>query len=320
LILSLIMQRVFPFILLILFFCSGKEKFQDYNGLLFGSYVKIKVLEPNRLKANQAVEKALSEMARLDSLFSLYNPASEINQINRLGKGKLSKDFKNLLAKSLEVSEKSNGAFDITVLPLIQYWKGYFKSEKIPDNLELKHQLKLVDYRKIKIENDSVFLPESFKIDLGGIAVGYSIDRAVEILKQAGIKTGLIDAGGDIMGFGDRKWKVAVKNPRGEGLLRTFSIQNRGIATSGDYEKFFMKDGIRYHHIMNPKTGYPAWGCCSVTVIAPDAITADAYSTTIFVLGVKDGLALAEKMNGVEAFIIADESGNLRQYQSAGIK
>ena len=314
------MQRVFPFILLILFFCSGKEKFQDYNGLLFGSYVKIKVLEPNRLKANQAVEKALSEMARLDSLFSLYNPASEINQINRLGKGKLSKDFKNLLAKSLEVSEKSNGAFDITVLPLIQYWKGYFKSEKIPDNLELKHQLKLVDYRKIKIENDSVFLPESFKIDLGGIAVGYSIDRAVEILKQAGIKTGLIDAGGDIMGFGDRKWKVAVKNPRGEGLLRTFSIQNRGIATSGDYEKFFMKDGIRYHHIMNPKTGYPAWGCCSVTVIAPDAITADAYSTTIFVLGVKDGLALAEKMNGVEAFIIADESGNLRQYQSAGIK
>lgn len=314
------MKRIFPFILLIFFFCSGKEKFQDYNDILFGSYVKIKLLEPNRTKANQAVEKALSEMARLDSLFSLYNPASEINQINRMGKGKLSQDFKNLLVKSLEVSEKSNGAFDITVLPLIQYWRSYFKSEKIPDSLELKHLLKLVDYRKIKIQNDSIYLPDSVKIDLGGIAVGYSIDRAVEILKQGGIKTGLIDAGGDIMGFGNRKWKVAVKNPRKDELIRTFTIQNHGIATSGDYEKFFMKDGIRYHHIMNPKTGYPAWGCSSVTVIGPDAITADAYSTTIFVLGVKDGLASAEKEDGVEVFIIADESGNMQQYQSSGIK
>jgi len=320
LILSLIMQRVFPFILLILFFCSGKEKFQDYNGLLFGSYVKIKVLEPNRKKANQAVGKVFAEMTRLDSLFSLYKPESEINIINRNGKGKLSKDFKDLLFRALEVSKKSGGAFDITVLPLIRYWRGYFKSEKIPDSLELKHQLKLVDYRKIKIENDSVFLPESFKIDLGGIAVGYSIDRAVEIMKREGIKTGLIDAGGDIMGFGDRKWKVAVKNPREEELIRTFIIQNQGIATSGDYEKFFMKDGKRYHHILNPKTGYPAWGCCSVTVIAPDAITADAYSTTIFVLGVKDGLALAEKEDGVEALIITDDNGNLNQYQSSGIK
>jgi len=314
------MQRISLFMLLILFFCSGKENFQEYNGSLFGSYFKIKLLEPNRLKANQAVEKALAEMARLDSLFSLYNPASEINQINRLGKGKLSQDFKNLLTKALEVSEKSDGAFDITVLPLIQYWRSYFKSEKIPDSLELKRQLRFVDYRKIKMQNDSVYLPDSVKIDLGGIAVGYSIDRAVDILKQAGIKTGLIDAGGDIMGFGNRKWKVGVKNPRGDGLLRTFSIQNQGIATSGDYEKFFMKDGIRYHHIMNPKTGYPAWGCASVTVIGPDAITADAYSTTIFVLGVKDGLALAGKMDGVEAFIIADESGNLQQNQSTGIK
>ena len=288
--------------------------------MLFGSYVKIKLLEPNRIKADQAVGKALAEMTRLDSIFSLYNQNSEINQINRMETGKLSGDFKNLLIRALKVSEKSNGAFDITVLPLIQYWRSYFKSEKIPDSLELKRQLKLVDYRKIKIQNDSVYLPDSVKIDLGGIAVGYSIDRAVEILKREGIKTGLIDAGGDIMGFGNRKWKVGVKNPRGDGLLRTFSIQNQGIATSGDYEKFFMKDGIRYHHIMNPKTGYPAWGCASVTVIGPDAITADAYSTTIFVLGVKDGLALAGKMDGVEAFIIADESGNLQQNQSTGIK
>jgi FAD:protein FMN transferase len=314
------MKRIFPLLLLILCFCSGKEIFQDYNSMLFGSYVKIKLLEPNRTKANQAVRKALAEMTRLDSIFSLYNQNSEINQINRLGKGKLSQDFKNLLTRALEVSEKSNGAFDITVLPLIQFWRSYFKSEKVPDSLELKRQLKLVDYRKIKIQNDSIYLPDSVKIDLGGIAVGYSIDRAVEILKREGIKTGLIDAGGDIMGFGDRKWKVAVKNPRKDELVRTFTIQNQGIATSGDYEKFFTKNGIRYHHIMSPKTGYPAWVCSSVTVIGPDAITADAYSTTIFVLGVKDGLALAEKMDGVEVFIITDESGNLQQYQSSGIK
>ncbi len=314
------MKRVIPFIVLILLFCSRNDQIQEYEGLLFGSYIKIKVLELNAEKANRIVTKVFAEMARFDSIFSLYNPTSEINQINQQRRGKLSQDFKNLLAKALGVSKKSNGAFDITVLPIIQYWRSYFKSKELPDSLEIRRLLKFVDYRKIKIQNDSIYMPDSFRIDLGGIAVGYSIDRAVEILKREGIKTGLIDAGGDIMGFGDRKWKVAVKNPRGEELIRTFSIQNQGIATSGDYEKFFMKNGKRYHHILNPKTGYPAWGCASVTVIAPDAITADAYSTTIFVLGVKEGLALAEKMNGVEVFIIADEGGDMQQYQSSGIK
>ncbi len=314
------MKRVIPFIVLILLFCSRNDRIQEYEGLLFGSYIKIKILEINTEKANRIVTKVFAEMARLDSIFSLYNPKSEINQINQQKRGKLSQDFKILLTKALEVSKKSNGAFDITVLPIIQYWRKYFKSEELPDSLEIKRLLKFVDYQRIKIQNDSIYLPDSFRIDLGGIAVGYSIDQAVEILKQEGIKTCLIDAGGDIIGFGNRKWKVAVKNPRGEELIRTFSIQNQGIATSGDYEKFFMKDEKRYHHILNPKTGYPAWGCASVTVIAPDAITADAYSTTIFVLGVKEGAALAEKMNGLEVFIIADESVDMQQYQSSGIK
>ena len=314
------MKRVIPFIVLILLFCSRKDQIHEYEGLLFGSYVKIKVLELNAEKENRIVTKVFAEMARLDSIFSLYNPTSEINQINQQKRGKLSQDFKNLLTKALEISEKSNGAFDITILPLIQYWRSYFKSKELPDSLEIKRLLKFVDYRMIKIHDDSVYLPDSFRIDLGGIAVGYSIDRAAEILKREGIKTCLIDAGGDIIGFGEREWKVAVKNPREEELIRTFSIHNQGIATSGDYEKFFMKNGIRYHHILNPKTGYPAWGCASVTVIAPDALTADAYSTTIFVLGSQDGLALAEKMNGVEIFIIANEIGYMQQYQSSGIK
>ena len=314
------MKRVVPFILLILLFCTRNDRIHEYEGSLFGSYVKIKVLEMNAEKTNRAVAKAFAEMAKLDSLFSLYNPKSEINQINQQRKIKPSRDFKDLLLQAIEISKKSNGAFDISIYPLIQFWRDYFKSEELPDSLEIRRLLKFVDYQKIKIQNDSIYLPDSFKIDLGGIAVGYSIDRAVEILKLEGIKTGLIDAGGDIMGFGNRKWKVAVKNPRGEELIRTFSIQNQGIATSGDYEKFFIKNDIRYHHILNSKTGYPAWGCASVTVIAPDAITADAYSTTIFVLGVKDGLALVEKENGVEAYIITDENGNLKQYQSTGIK
>jgi thiamine biosynthesis lipoprotein len=313
-------NRVFPLIFLILLSCTRTEQLKEFDGFLFGSYLKVKVLESNQEKANRVVAKAFAEMIRLDSLFSLYKPGSEINQINRQGKGKLSKDLKDLLVRAIEVSEKSNGAFDITVYPLIQFWRTYFKMEKIPDSFEIKHRLKFVDYRKVKIQNDSVYLPDSFKIDLGGIAVGYSIDRAVEILKREGIKIGIIDAGGDIMGFGNRKWKIGVKNPRGDGLMRFFSISNQGIATSGDYEKFFLKDGKRYHHIINPKTGYPAWGCCSVTVIAPNAITADAYSTTLFVLGVKDGLALAEKVDGVEAFIITEENENLKKYQSSGIK
>jgi len=306
-------------ILLLLISCAKQERFYGFSGFLFGSYVNIKVLEPDPVKASRAVQKAFCAMTRLDSVFSLYLPNSEINQINQKGKGKLSTDLKNLLLKALAVSEKSNGAFDITVLPLIQFWRKYFNTKELPDSWELKQTLQFVDYRKIKIQNDSVYLPDGFKLDLGGIAVGYCVDRAVSVLKQEGIKTGLIDAGGDIFGFGNRRWRVGVKNPRGEGLIRQFVITNQAIATSGDYEKFFLFGGKRYHHILNPKTGYPAWGCASVTVIAPDCVTADAYSTAIFVLGVKDGLALAEKEAGIETFIITDENspfGGLKQYQS----
>ena len=314
------MRRYFPLLFILLCHCARTEPIWEFDGILFGSYVKIKVSESNQAIAKRAVDKAFAEMKRLDSIFSKYLPESEINRINQQGKGKLSKDLKELLVKSVEVSEKSNGAFDITISPLTQIWRDYSIQGKIPDSVEIKQQMKFVDYRKIKIQNDSVYMPSGFTIDLGGIAVGYCVDRAVAVLQQEGIKTGLIDAGGDIMGFGNRKWKVAVKNPRGDGMIKTFSIQNQAIATSGDYEKFFMKNGKRYHHIMNPKTGYPAWGCCSVTVIALDAVSVDAFSTTILVLGVRDGLALAEKEEGVEAFIIAEEEGTLIQYQTSGIK
>lgn len=306
--------------LFLLLGCVAPEKCYEFKGLLFGSYVKIKVIEPDTVLAHQAVAKAFAELCRLDSLFSLYQPKSEIVRINRLGKGKLSQDFKNLLSKAYEVSEKSNGAFDITVYPLIRFWQECYKAQKLPDSTKLKAILKLVDYKQIRIKNDSIYLPANFALDLGGIAVGYSIDQAEKILKQAGIKTGLIDCGGDIIGFGNRKWRIGVKNPRGEGLVRTFFIQNQAIATSGDYEKFFIVNGKRYHHILNPKTGYPAFGLCSVTVIAPDAVTADAYSTTIFVLGIKDGLALVEKEPGVEAFMLAEANGRLKPYHSANLK
>lgn len=310
------MKWFFAFILLFLINCAEQEKFYEFSSFLFGSYVKVKVLEANKTKAELAVQKALQEMTRLDSIFSLYIPTSEINQINQDRKGNLSEDLKNLLTKAIMVSEKTSGAFNITVLPLIQFWRKYFQTAELPDSSKVKQILRYVDYRKIAIRRDSIYLPDSFRLDLGGIAVGYCVDRAVAILKQEGIKTGLIDAGGDISGFGNRKWRVAVKNPRGEGIIKTFYIQNQAIATSGDYEKFFLIGNKRYHHILNPKTGYPAWGCCSVTVIAPDCVTADAYSTAIFVLGVKDGLAFAKKETGVEVFIVADESDNLKQYQS----
>ena len=218
------------------------------------------------------------------------------------------------MKKSVEVCQDSNGAFDITILPVLLLWKFTEKDAAPPGDEEIKQKLNLVDCRKIilKKSENLVFLPEpGMGIDLGGIVKGYAADRAAEVLKRNGVKSGIVNAGGNLTVFGGkgRGMAIGVQDPRDrDKILAKIYLKDSSVSTSGDYEKFFIFRGIRYSHIIDPKDGYPARGQESVTVISQDGTWADAWSTALFILGSNEGLSLLKSHPGIEAMFI-DGSG-----------
>jgi len=275
--------------------------------MLLGTFVRIKLYGENEDDLRKAADAGFKELLRIDSLFNTFNPISPLSLLNKNKKIK-NKDIENVVRKAIEISELTGGAFDITVYPLLLLW-GFYDSvppNRTPLKEEIKKVLDSVSYKKIKILKDTVFL-YGCSIDLGGIGKGYAVDRAVEqILSFKNVKKGIIDAGGDIRCFGRRKehWKIGIKNPRGNGIIMVKEIGNVAIATSGDYENFYVINNRRYHHLINPKTGFPSYKCVSATVVAPDAVTADALSTALFVMG-KEGIKMLDSLNDkIEGMII----------------
>jgi len=296
-----------------------------------GTYVTIKVWgEPDSL-LKDAVNAAFREIDRIDSLTSIFSTRSAVYQLNQEGKI-VSAELAGLIGEALEVSAKSEGAFDPTVMPLVKLW-GFYDStgceRKVPSEREIEEVLDLVDYRMIEIKADTVrFNPKWVKgmlrvlrvgspagyvvtgcgVDLGGIAKGYAVDRAVKVLRERGVTRGLVDAGGDIFCFGERNggWRIGIRNPKSDNPNETIgviSVDSGAIATSGDYENFFELDGVRYHHLIDPATGIPARGAISATVIAPTTTQADAWATALFVMGEK-GIAILDSLDDLEGMIV----------------
>ncbi|MCX5703904.1 MAG: FAD:protein FMN transferase [Candidatus Omnitrophica bacterium] len=273
---------------------------------MMGTFVE--VTSPDK----SAAGIVFGEIKRLEDLLSKYKENSEIAQLNRTGKLKLSPDVFYLIKKSIAFWQASDGAFDITVGPLVDLWGFTDKKFFVPGEGRIKNILPLIGSDKIILHNsDNVveFRLSGMKIDLGGIAKGYALDCAVDKLKEAGIKTCLINAGGQVncLGYKFRQpWVIAVRNPRGKDTVDYLMLlPGQSVATSGDYEQFFVKDNKRYSHILDPRTGYPAdSGITSVSVIAPSGLFADALATAIFVLGKEKGEALAKKFPGVEVRIV----------------
>jgi FAD:protein FMN transferase len=284
-----------------------KQITYEYDDFIFGSYIRMKVVAEDTIKARQAVDKAMQTLKHIDSIASVFNSQSELSQINKKRAGKMSVDLRTLITKSIEVSDKSNGAFDITIGPTMKSWGFYDENQK--SNIKNQRLEDIIGYKKISIKEDSIFLKPGMAIDLGGIAVGYAIDKAVDVLKSESVKSGLIDAGGDIAVFGDNTYKIGVKNPTGKGLIKTFVLKNQAITTSGNYEKYIEKDNKKYTHIINPKTGQPisdsAIALSSVTIIAKKCVDADAYATAVFVLGLEDGQKLIRKL-GYQGILITN--------------
>jgi len=287
--------------------------------MLMGTLVSISIsgAEPNL--ADRAEDLAFHEIRRIEQVMSTYIPESDISLINRsAGKAwrPVDPELLSVIQESLRYSRLSNGAFDITFKPLSNLWPMEPDSRP-PSEEEIRKVLPLINYHDVLMDDQGRVLLKKpgMSIGLGGIAKGYAVDRAMAVLKAQGIKNAVINAGGDLLVIGRRSdqqpWEIGIQDPRNRNtLIKKMPMTNCAIATSGDYERFFIYNGVRYHHIMDPRTGYPAQGCRSVTIICPTVIMADAVATAVFVLGPEAGMALIDKIPDVQGLIV-DELGEI---------
>jgi len=286
-----------------------KVQLLKQSQMIMGTMVEITVSPPDE----QAIKAAFEEIKKVDALMSTYKENSEVSILNREGENHLSTETLQVIREAINFSEITGGAFDITCKPLINLWKEAKKEKAIPSPQEIKEALFLVGYEKILLEGDIIrFKQKGMQIDLGGIAKGYAVDRAIEALRKNGIRRALVNAGGDLYalgsGPGDEKWQVGIQDPREEGkLLGIIKVKDVGVATSGDYRRYFTIEGKRLSHIVNPKTGQTVQDVpMSVTVIAPHATTTDALATGVFVLGPQKGMELIESLPQVEGMIVGE--------------
>jgi len=289
-----------------------------------GTVVSVTVTAPDAATRNAAVAAAFAEVERVEALTTRYSNDSEISRLNSIAGGyngePVDPDVARLLALSLEVAAESEGAFDITVAPLVELWPLDEEGFVPPDEADLAAALGSVDWRAVQVDagTNTASARPGTRLDLAGVAKGYAVDLAVAALERTGAVTGMVDAGGDI-GFAGKPphedgWYAGIKHPREDGLLGVLRLDGGSVATSGDYQRFATVDGVRYHHILDPATGWPARGLVSVTVAAESAATADALATAVFVMGAERGMALVERTAGAEALIATadgDEVGEV---------
>lgn len=296
---------------------TGCEQRVKKTQFLFGTVVDITVIA--KTKSDQsAIDKAFSIMKDLDNKFSIYNRSSEVSKINQnAGQSavKVSDDTFNILEKAYKFSQLSEGAFDISIGSIVDLWGFGTAKNRIPTDDEINGKLSLVDYKKISLDrlNKTVkLIDKGMKIDLGAIAVGYAVDKAVKILKENGVENALVNGGGEIYAFGSppkkSAWRVGIQHPRKpNGIIGTIDLKDKAISTSGDYENYFEVNSNRYCHILDPKTGKPVRDIMGVTVVADNTISADVLSTAIMVMGVKEGMKFAKKL-GVDCIIVTGKN------------
>ncbi len=305
---------------------APSEDLYKETRFLMGTFVEVSV-KGTKDKAKQAVQAVFDEMRRVEDLTSFHKPSdlTKINTAAGTGIVRVPRELTALVNESLKFARESDGAFDPTLGPLAKIWNFSGGEPRLPEDSEIKRALKKKGWKLVKTDTTAatVALPErEMSLDLGGIAKGYSLDRAGSVLKKLKIHAALVNAGGDILALGEKSpgkpWRIGVQAPRNPGgLVAVASLKDRVIVTSGDYERFFLRAGKRYHHILNPATGYPATELRSVTIIARDGLRADAMATAVFGLGVKGGLQYVENTPDVEGFLI-DAKGKM--FLSSGAK
>lgn len=289
---------------------------------LMGTQITVELWAEEVASGEKAIEQVFDEVRRLDEMMNPWNPNSELSRINREATDRAvvtTLEIIEVVSRALHYSRLSGGAFDISFASVGQHYD--YRLGQAPDEKTVNEDKANIDYHAISLDPQAAtlfFTKPGLQIDLGGIAKGYAVDRGIEILRRAGIVAAVIGAGGDsrILGdLGDRPRVIGIRHPRKKGEYAVVvPLADTAISTSGDYERFFMDDGVRFHHILDPQTGRSASEVQSASVIAAKAIDSDALSTTSFVLGVERGLKLINSLPGVDGIII-DGQGKLHYSQ-----
>lgn len=320
--------RTLPLIILIftLLTPQAAADWHKKEQAIMGTLVSVELWHGKRLQAGKCISLVMANMRRIDAAMSPFKEDSELSRLNRSAAKKdvrVSKELFGLIDQASKISDMSRGRFDITFASA-GYLYDYRKARR-PSDDKLKSLLPAINYRHIRLNPDKQtvrYQHPDVRIDLGGIAKGHAVDQAIRILQQCGIKHALVSAGGDSRILGDRlglPWMTGIRHPRDKtGFAVVLPLTDTAISTSGDYERYFIEDGVRYHHILSPSTGKPAGKARSVTILGKDATTTDALSTAVFVMGPAEGLALVERLAGIEAIII-DSQGKIH-YTSGLLK
>ncbi len=290
----------------------------EKTAAVMGTHISVELWHPSEERAHQLAQGVIDEIWRIDLLMSPFREKSELSRINHLasqGPVHVSQELFQLLQKADYFSRLSQGAFDITFASVGQLYD--YRAAIRPEPAKIESLLSTIHFKHLILDSTTqsvTYAVDGVQIDLGGIAKGHAVDQAIELLKRAGVKHALVTAGGDSRILGDRRgrpWNVAIRNPRDKNAtVVRLPLSNAAISTSGDYERYFEAEGVRYHHIITPQTGQSPNQLRSVTIIGGDATTTDALSTTVFVMGLKRGLALIETLTDIDAVII-DNSGKM---------
>jgi thiamine biosynthesis lipoprotein len=298
-------------------------------GVAMGSELQLRAWTTDEAAARAAFAAVFAEFERLEALMSTWRPGSDVLRINAAAGVQpvpVNADVRDVLRQARQISEWTEGTFDVTFGALTDVWKfDHDQDDSIPAEAAIRARLPLIDYRRIEIDDraGTVFLTRAgMKIHLGGIGKGYAVEHALRILRTAGLRDFMVQAGGDLYVGGHkdgRPWRLGINDPRGpQGRsFATIDLTDSTFSTSGDYARFFMKDGVRYHHILDPRTGQPARLCRSVTIAAESPVLADAIAKGVFILGPEKGMALVEKIPKLEAVIVTAKNQVL---VSSGLK
>jgi FAD:protein FMN transferase len=302
-----------------LFACEAKPseapRLIDRSFVSMGSSLRVAIWTTDEAKAAAAADQVYKEFDRLESLLSVWKPGSDVVRLNAAAGREpvgVSDDTLEVLTAARIGGERTAGKFDITFGALADIWKfDHDRDNHVPDRAAIDARLSLVDFRAVQVDavNRTAFITRpGVRVHLGGIGKGYAVDVAVALLRQQGFGDFLIQAGGDTYAAGTNHrmpWKVGIADPRGSHeAFAALEIRDATLSTSGDYERSFVKDGVRYHHLIDPDRGEPARGCRSVTIVTTRATTADVLSTGVFIMGPAEGMALIEKLPDVEGVIV----------------
>ena len=310
---------------------SEKKEFIYNEGLIFGTSYHISYASSRGEDLNTAIRQELMEV--VDNSLSTFNPNSIISKINNNEAHQTDSAFEKVFITAQKISQLTNGAFDMTVAPLVNRWGfGYNPQNKdIPSEQEITEILQYIGYKKVKLEQHQVIKKHpKTQLDGSAIAKGYAVDVAAKFLESHGIKDYMVEIGGEIRVGGSKqnnqKWRLGIDRPVDdpaaiERVIDTvLTITDHAIATSGNYRQFYYKEGKRYSHTIDPISGHPVdHSLLSATVIAPDCMTADALATACMVMGAKKGIALAEQLKNIEVYFIIDDHGKYKEVFSSGM-